>query len=72
MAQQIRRARTRAPQPTAIKQSLRFSPINAILLTAGLATIAVGYVLLSRGSMVAAPLLLVLGYCVLVPMGIIK
>lgn len=44
-----------------------FGPLNFGLLAAGLVTIAAGYVLLSRGSTVAAPLLLVLGYTVLVP-----
>lgn len=42
-------------------------PLNIGLLGAGLLSIAAGYVLLSRGSTVAAPLLLVLGYAVLVP-----
>jgi hypothetical protein len=34
--------------------------------------IAIGYFLLSTGSMILAPILLVLGYCVLLPIGIIK
>jgi uncharacterized RDD family membrane protein YckC len=51
--------------------SLKFSAINAILLAAGLAAITAGYVLLSNGSTVGAPLLLVLGYAVLVPLAII-
>ena len=53
------------------KSALKFSAINAILLLAGLLAIGAGYVLLARGSTVAAPLLLVLGYAVLVPLGII-
>jgi hypothetical protein len=44
-----------------------FGPLNLALLVGGLVAIGVGYVLLSRGSTVAAPLLLVLGYAVLVP-----
>lgn len=52
--------------------SLRFSPINGILIAAGLVAIAGGYILLARGSTVAAPLLLVLGYVVLIPLGIIR
>lgn len=44
-----------------------FEPLNVGLFAAGLFAIAGGYVLLSRGSTVAAPLLLVLGYAVLVP-----
>lgn len=45
----------------------RFGPLNVGLLAAGLVAIGGGYVLLGRGSTVAAPLLLVLGYAVLVP-----
>jgi len=44
-----------------------FGPLNLALLVGGLLAIGVGYALLSRGSTVAAPLLLVLGYAVLVP-----
>jgi hypothetical protein len=61
----------RAQAPTHTKPSLRFSPINGILLGAGIAAVIAGYVLMSRGSTVAAPLLLVLGYAVLIPLGII-
>lgn len=53
------------------KASLRFSAINGILLAAAFASIVAGYALLARGSTVAAPLLLVLGYAVLIPLGII-
>lgn len=52
--------------------ALRFSRINYILLACGAVSVTVGYVLLARGSTVAAPLLLVLGYAVLLPLGIIK
>lgn len=51
--------------------SLRFSPKNLALLAAGMVAIVAGYVLLSGGDTVAAPLLLVLGYAVLIPLGII-
>jgi hypothetical protein len=44
-----------------------FAPINYALFGAALAAIIAGYVLLSRGSITAAPLLLVLGYIVLFP-----
>lgn len=54
------------------KPSLRFSPINAILLAAGVGAVVAGYALLARGSVTAAPLLLVLGYAVLIPLGIIR
>jgi hypothetical protein len=51
--------------------SLRFSTINVVLLVLGLAALAAGFTLLARGSTVAAPLLLVLGYVVLIPLGLI-
>lgn len=40
---------------------------NSLLLGLGLAVLAAGYWALSRGSITLAPVLLVLGYCVLVP-----
>lgn len=52
--------------------SFRFSTVNGVFLGLGTATVALGYLLLSRGSTVAAPLLLVLGYAVLIPIGIIR
>jgi hypothetical protein len=52
--------------------TVRFSMVNWVLLLAGLVAIVAGYVALSGGSTVAAPLLLVLGYVVLLPLGIIK
>lgn len=57
--------------PAGGRAALRFSTVNWALLGAGMATVAAGYVLLSQGSTVAAPLLLVLGYVVLIPLGII-
>lgn len=51
--------------------ALRFSPRNWAFLLAGVLAIVAGYVLLAGGSTVAAPLLLVLGYVVLLPLGII-
>jgi len=44
-----------------------FAPVNYALFGAALAAIIAGYVLLGRGSVTAAPLLLVLGYIFLVP-----
>ncbi|CAN5781510.1 hypothetical protein BH23GEM9_BH23GEM9_28260 [soil metagenome] len=64
------RNRKTAPA-TESHQSLRFSTINIVLLVLGLASIVLGYVLLAGGSITAAPLLLVLGYGVLIPAAII-
>jgi hypothetical protein len=63
---------SRARPDTESSGSLRFSTINGVLLGLGLVAIAGGYVLLARGSTVAAPLMLVVGYAVLVPLGIIR
>ncbi len=48
-------------------EALNFSRVNWALLVAGIVAIAVGYFLLSGGSTVAAPLILALGYVVLLP-----
>lgn len=66
-------ARKPTPRETiaAAPNSLQFSAINVVLLVLGLAVIVVGYMMLANGSTVGAPLLLVLGYAVLLPLGII-
>jgi hypothetical protein len=54
------------------RPTLSFSRTNAIWLGAATVSIAIGYFLLAGGSETIAPILLVLGYCVLLPIGIIK
>jgi hypothetical protein len=49
---------------------LRFRSRNVILLAAAVVSIGVGYLLLAQGSTTLAPILLVLGYCVLFPLGL--
>ena len=51
--------------------ALKFSSVNLVLGGAGLAALALGYFLLAQGSITAAPILLVLGYVVLVPLALI-
>jgi len=51
---------------------LEFGKESALLGAAGLLCLALGYWLLARGSITAAPLLLVLGYVVLLPLAIIR
>lgn len=51
--------------------SLVLGQRNVLLLVAGIVVIVVGYMLLGRGSVTVAPLLLMLGYCVAVPLGIV-
>lgn len=45
--------------------------LNWVLLGAAALCIVAGYVLLDRGSITAAPILLVLGYAVLIPAGLL-
>ena len=54
------------------RPTLSFSRTNAIWLGLAAVSIAIGYFLLAGGSETIAPILLVLGYCVLLPIGIIK
>lgn len=48
-----------------------FDRTNMAVLAAAVVSIVVGYVLLDRGSVTAAPMLLVLGYVVLLPTGLL-
>jgi hypothetical protein len=50
---------------------IAFSARSYWLFGAGFASIIVGYVMLSRGSITLAPVLLVAGYCALVPLAIL-
>jgi hypothetical protein len=45
----------------------QWSPANTILLVAGIAVLTVGYLNLQHGSITMAPVLLVFGYCGLIP-----
>jgi hypothetical protein len=51
--------------------SLAMGSRNVLMLFGGIVIIMMGYFLLSRGSITAAPALLVIGYCVVVPLSII-
>ena len=44
---------------------------NYAIMGAGLATIIAGFITLASGSITLAPILLVLGYCVLIPVGLL-
>lgn len=50
---------------------IRWARRNRILLGSGLGAVVVGYLLLSQGDITAAPVLLVAGYCVLIPLAFI-
>lgn len=60
------------PAGAADAGTVTFGPQNWVLLALGLLAVVAGHALLAGGSTVAAPLLLVLGYVVLIPIGIIR
>ncbi len=64
-------AKVKTEQETAGKASLPFTKENYILMGAALVAIILGYILLGSGDITMAPILLVLGYCILFPLGII-
>jgi hypothetical protein len=51
---------------------LRFTPLTGVLGGVGLLVIAAGFHLLNQGSINVAPVLLVVGYGVLIPLALIK
>ncbi|MCK4234728.1 hypothetical protein KAU34_06580 [candidate division WOR-3 bacterium] len=53
------------------EEILSFNKKNYSLFSAGIISIIVGYLFLSRGSITIAPILLVLGYVILIPISII-
>jgi hypothetical protein len=61
------------PKPDGARGAIRvrWERRNVALISAGLLAILVGYILLSQGDVTAAPLLLVAGYCVLIPLAFI-
>ncbi len=72
-AKEGRRARRGQARAAAegTRPRLRFGRKNVALFAAGGVSIAIGYVFLAAGSITVAPILLVAGYCVFFPMGIL-
>ncbi|NNE42820.1 MAG: hypothetical protein HKN12_01305 [Gemmatimonadetes bacterium] len=64
------KARSRKHQPDEAVQ-VRWEKKNVVLLGVGIGSVLLGYMLLSQGDITAAPLLLVAGYCVLIPLAFI-
>jgi len=53
------------------KGAAPFTMLNYILFAAGLLDIILGWFLLRAGRITIAPIMLILGYCVIIPMAII-
>jgi hypothetical protein len=60
-------------KPVEVQRTIRwpFGKKNYILFGVAIAVAIIGYIALGRGSMTLAPILLVLAYCVLMPLSII-
>jgi Flp pilus assembly protein TadB len=62
---------TRRKREVKAQDHLPLERANLILFAVALAVIVAGYLALAAGSITLAPILLVLGYCVLVPVAIV-
>jgi len=59
------------PEKAKEKGTLPFTKRNWTWLGIGLLVIIIGYIALAKGSITLAPILLVAGYCVLIPIAIL-
>jgi len=60
-----------AKKSSKIEESLGFDKLNYILMAVGLGMIVLGYILLAVGDITGAPILLVIGYCAVLPVAIL-
>ena len=67
----IKEAKKQTKKITPTEEILRFNKKNYSLFAAGIISIIIGYIFLSKGSITVAPILLVLGYVILIPTSII-
>ncbi len=58
------------PKTEATTARLQFGIKNYVFLGGAVVALGIGYAALAAGSTVMAPILLVLGYCVLFPVGL--
>ena len=58
------KARMAGPE---VDLGFRWGVLNSALLVLGVAVLVVGYMSLAKGSLTLAPVLLVTGYCVMIP-----
>jgi hypothetical protein len=53
------------------EQGLPFTRKNYLVFGVGVLSVILGFITLSRGSTTLAPVLLILGYCVIIPISIL-
>lgn len=58
-------------KPAVERETVPFGKLNYILFTAGLLLITAGWFLLRAGHISLSPVMLILGYCVVIPVAII-
>ncbi len=58
------------PKASVSKYTIKFKKKNYLTFLGGLLTLLLGYILLAKGSIVLAPVLLILGYLVIIPVSI--
>ncbi len=68
MSENKRKKSKRSFHPT---QTPRMHVINWLLLLIGVVVIGFGFLSLSKGSITLAPILLVVGYCVIIPIALL-
>ncbi len=67
----IKREIKKQKEKYAKKQKLHFGPLNYVLLILGVISIGAGFYFLNEGSITLAPILMVLGYLVFIPVGLL-
>ena len=64
-------SRPKSGPKAANAEGLPFTRRNYYIFAVGLAAIIIGYIALAQGSITLAPILLVLGYCAIIPIAIL-
>jgi hypothetical protein len=70
----MKQVKKKIPEPkvkTKPRPNIAFGRNNYILLLIGIVVIIAGFVSLAKGSITLAPILLVTGYCVIIPLAIL-
>jgi hypothetical protein len=64
-------AKDKKDKKTSVLTEIKYTKKNYLFFGAGLVSVVLGFILLAGGSIVLAPILLVIGYIVFFPLGIL-
>jgi hypothetical protein len=64
-------AKDKKDKKTSVLADIKYTKKNYLFFGAGLISVVLGFILLAGGSIVLAPILLVIGYIVFFPLGIL-